>query len=107
MSGKRQETAPDWGILRLGPARSPPAGAAGAASLLTGRRRNAMKTGAGRGNQSRGYGMLAGWIVLIGLLLFAYAMGYATREIISRRRRRLAEEFRRMRPRRSEAEVKV
>ena len=51
--------------------------------------------------------MLAGWIVLIGLLLFAYAMGYATREIISRRRRRLAEEFRRMRPRRSEAEVKV
>ena len=47
---------------------------------------------------------MLGWIVIIGLLLFAYGMGYATREIISRMRRRKAEEVRRMRPRRSAAQ---
>jgi hypothetical protein len=50
---------------------------------------------------------MLGWIMLIGVLLFAYAMGYATREIISRMRRRKAEEIRRMRPRRSAAEAQL
>jgi len=50
---------------------------------------------------------MLGWILLIGVLLFAYAMGYATREIISRMRRRRAEEIRRMRPRRSAAQPQI
>jgi hypothetical protein len=40
---------------------------------------------------------MAGWIVIVSTLLYAYGMGYATREIISRMRRRRAEEVRRMR----------
>jgi len=46
------------------------------------------------------------WVMLTGALLFAYAMGYATREIISRMRRRQAEELRRMMPRRGRTEAK-
>jgi hypothetical protein len=50
---------------------------------------------------------MLGLMMLIGLLLFAYGMGYMTREIMSRMRRRKAEELRRMRPRRSAAQPQV
>jgi hypothetical protein len=48
---------------------------------------------------------MLGWFMLVGVLLFAYGMGYATREIMSRRRRRIAEEMRRMKPRRNAAQA--
>ena len=50
---------------------------------------------------------MLGWFIVLGGMLFAYALGYATREIISRMRRRKAEELRRMRPRRSEAQAQT
>jgi hypothetical protein len=50
---------------------------------------------------------MLGWIVLIGGLLFAYGMGYATREIMSHRRRHIAEELRRMKPRRGAVEAEA
>ena len=56
--------------------------------------------------QPGGGGML-GWFMLTGALLLAYAGGYATREIISRQRRRKAEEIRRMRSRRSAIAAKI
>jgi hypothetical protein len=50
---------------------------------------------------------MLGWFIVLSAMLFAYGMGYATREIISRMRRRKAEEFRRMRPRRNTAEAQT
>ena len=50
---------------------------------------------------------MLGWLMLTGALVFAYAMGYATREIISRNRRRQAEELRRMIPRRDKTEANL
>jgi len=43
------------------------------------------------------------WLTFTGLLLLGYAAGYATRARISAARRRRVEEFRRNRPRPSEA----
>jgi hypothetical protein len=36
---------------------------------------------------------MLGWIILFGLLIFAYSMGYATRATISVMRRRRAAQF--------------
>ena len=50
---------------------------------------------------------MPGWFMLTGALLLAYGGGYATREMISRLRRRKAEELRRMKTRRSAAAAKI
>lgn len=50
---------------------------------------------------------MLGWIMLTGAVLLAYGEGYATRGIMSRMRRRKAEELRRMKARRSPIEAKI
>lgn len=81
----------------------------GSACLLTGGLHNAMKACVlvGQNRHRRGGRGMLGWFIVLGAMLFAYGMGYATREIISRMRRRKAEEFRRMRPRRNTAEAQT
>ena len=50
---------------------------------------------------------MLGWFMLTGALVLAYGGGYATREIISRLRRRKAEEIRRLKSRRSAIAAKI